>query len=77
MRSLKSRAIENTSFSFKTADSELFSNLDEASLWHDLPETTQSSLSGGKARFPLDGPGRGGTVTLSRNLIAHELTHVV
>ena len=59
----------------KNANSQPF--LIYQSLWQDLRETTQSSLSGGKTRFPLDGPGRGGTITPNRSLIAHELTHVI
>lgn len=34
-------------------------------LWCDLPDKTQSTLSGGGYSFPCDGPGRGGDFGIS------------
>ena len=39
--------------------------------------STSSKVSNLGFRFPSDGPGRGGTVSVGRNLLAHDLTHVI
>ncbi|MFH7243184.1 MAG: hypothetical protein ACHWZW_10075 [Spirulina sp.] len=41
-------------------------------LFSTLPEVSDLGF-----RFPSDGPGRGGTVSVGRNLLAHELTHLI